>query len=333
MFKDGTPLPSEDFYKWVIHPLEEHIRQVQDQIEKKLNYLAAAYNDYYQLLEEKTMDAENNTVWASWWLILKLHEKMGFEKPVTEEIGNAIYRYINTCMLVVEFCPYPEIYKYRIRHACQLGFGIDDTYDSIFWQYYEMTFFDDGNIVAGVFLQRALDLARKDLFGKYDQCVQYLKRALKITRSKKAKAELYRNLAELTIALDKVEERPTAANYARQAYLLYPYDQDIRDLYGSTLLALSAGFYQKKNYIDALKYAEDAIEFEWEGDEEIYLILAKCEAAHGMKYKAMKHAYEAYQKACTRLDGEDLKYFRDQYKAILRQFGEESKYRKCQTVK
>lgn len=326
-------LSAEDYRRLVVENLQRHLEVNRKDFVRDVVFLADATRKLYEMGETKSQDDENLAVWSMWRAVVEAHKKSGFKRPVDDQTVSLIYKYIEFCKTMVETTEFPDLYRFRLRNACQLAFGANKEYDeSYFWVWYDKTFFDDGNIRAGVLFQNALDasFAAEETDDAVKGVVQKFQKAIDLTKGNKYKAEIYLQLAEYLNFLSGDTWLDEAYRASQQAYRLNPYDRAIRDTYGSLLFRVGNAAIRDKNYGKALQIGIDGTSFVHEKDYELYLILAQAQQFHGMSIESIKNARTAYLKACTKVKvATDLDYFTQVYKGILENYGQGDKFKPC----
>jgi tetratricopeptide (TPR) repeat protein len=200
------------------------------------------------------------------------------------------------------------------------GFGT--AYDLRFWQVYDLTYFDGGNMQAAALWQHGLDTMR-DPQADPNEVLAIFQRSADLTHRNRDRAETYRQMADFVTTLDQPERRVQAAEFARTAFELNPADADIRRQYGSALHILSYGAYTSGRFEEALSRAEEAVRFEWDGMEAVFFDVSRAAAELGHETKALTHGERAYRIARAKVSGSTLQPFAQNYVNILRQFGQE----------
>ncbi len=176
---------------------------------------------------------------------------------------------------------------------------------------------------AAALWQRGLDMMRDAKTGP-DETLMVFTQAADLTRRKRDRAEVYRQMSDFVSTLDAPERRAQAAEFAGRAFDLNPGDAEIRRQYGTALHVLSYAAYSSGHFDEALAKAQDATTFEWEGMEVALFDLSRAAAELGHETEALTHGERAFRMAKDRMAGAALQPFAQNYVNILRQFGQDA---------
>jgi len=240
--------------------------------------------------------------------------------PAYDLYARHLLFYLERCLDLAQESESADLYLQRIRSVARGGFG--SAYDDRFWQIFDLTYFDDGNMRAAALWQHGLD-AMQDAGTDPDAVLALFRRAADLTRRHADRAEVYRQMADFVSTMDEPERREQAADFARQAYALNPIDAEIRRQLGSALHLLSYAAYASGRFDDALRHAREAVRFQWEGMEAALFDLSRAAAELGHETEALTHGEHAYRMAKESSDGAALQPFAQNYVNILRQFGQD----------
>ena len=313
-----------DYRADVVAPLEESLRVLQDDPAFKNMLLANAYFELWSMTGRRDADAEMHAQWHHLKSIM-LREIEVRERPRTgpeyDLFARHLLFYLERCLDLARLSSSSEIYLYRIRSLAPRGFA--SAYDDRFRQVYELTYFDGGNMKAAAFWQRGLD-GMQDPKAEVDGVLAQFRQAAALTRHRTDQAEVYRQMADYVSTLDDPERRVQAADFSGKAYGLDPASPEIRRQFGSALHILSYAAYVTGRFAEALRYAEEAATFPWEGMEVAFFDLSRSAAELGNETDALTHGERAYRMAKERIKGEALQPFAQNYVNILRQFGQEA---------
>ncbi len=319
--KEGSPYPG-DLRAQVAQPLEESLRVLQDDPAFKNMLLAHVYHELWTGGGRRDPEDEARAHWYLLKSILvrenEVHDRPK-DGPEYELFARHLLFYLERCLDLARDSAGAGVYLQRIRSAAPWGFAT--AYDARFWQIYDLTYFDDGNMRAAAVWQRGLD-AMRDPKADPNEVVSIFSRAADLTRSRRDRAEVYRQAADFVSTFDEPERRAQAADFARRAYDLNPGDPAICRQLGSALHVLSYGSYASGRFQQALKEAQDAVGFEWEGMEVAFFDLSRAAAEMGHETEALTHGERAYRMARDRSSGSALQPFAQNYINILRQFGQ-----------
>jgi hypothetical protein len=320
--KSGGPYTG-DYAAEVVGPLEESLRILQDDPAFKNMLLGNAYYELWTMGGRKDADAEGR---AHWYLLksILVREEEVRDRPKTgpeyDLFARHLLAYLERCLDLAQDSSNPDLYTQRIRTAAPWGFAT--AYDARFWQIYGLTYFDEGNMQAAALWQRGLD-AMRDPKADVDAVLATFGRAADLTRQRKDRAEIYRQMADFVSTLDAPERRAQTADFARKAFALNPAEAEIRRLLGSALHLLSYGAYASGRFEEALRQAQEAVTFEWEGMETAFFDLSRAAAELGQESDALTHGERAYRMAKAKASGSALQPFAQNYVNILRQFGQD----------
>ena len=312
-----------DYKADVVQPLEESLRVLQDDAAFKNMLLGNAWHVFWSEGGRRDAEAEGR---AHWYLLksILLRETEARNRPRTspeyDQFARHVLFYLERCL---EYCRTSDsagLYRERIRGTAPLGFGT--AYDARFWQIHDLTYFDDGNMKAAALWQRGLDLMR-DPKASPDEALASFTEASEITRRRRDRAELFRQMADFVSTLDAPKRRMQAAEFGRRAYELNPGDAEIRRQYGTALHVLSYAAYASGKFDEAYARAQEAITFEWAGMETALFDLSRAAAEMGKETDALTHGERAYRMAKERLQGASLQPFAQNYVNVLRQFGQD----------
>jgi hypothetical protein len=312
-----------DYKADVVQPLEESLRVLQDDAAFKNMLLGNAWHVFWSEGGRRDAEAEGR---AHWYLLksILLRETEARNRPRTspeyDQFARHVLFYLERCL---EYCRTSDsagLYRERIRGTAPLGFGT--AYDARFWQIHDLTYFDDGNMKAAALWQRGLDLMR-DPKASPDEALASFTEASEITRRRRDRAELFRQMADFVSTLDAPKRRMQAAEFGRRAYELNPGDAEIRRQYGTALHVLSYAAYASGRFDEAYARAQEAITFEWAGMETALFDLSRAAAEMGKETDALTHGERAYRMAKERLQGASLQPFAQNYVNVLRQFGQD----------
>ncbi len=316
----------------IITPLTDSLQILRTDIVFKLDLLGKAYYDKLKINDFNDVESENNAVWYQWNSLNMRYEDVKNKDRSTKQYTTFckyLILFVNNCMDIVENIEHPSIYTRRIRNAVKLGFG--SKYDDRFWQLYEMTFFDGENIKAGLLWQKGLDMMVDDK-SPTDKVLAKFERAIEYTNGKKEKAEIFRQMADLTSQIDEQQRKIQAVEYGEKAFKLDPLNPEIRRQYGSALHVLSYANYNRARFDDALKFAEKGISFDWDGIEVAYWDISRVLAEYGKKIESIRHAKRAFEMARRKYSGAEFSPYVQNYVNILKQFGEERRAREIQRI-
>lgn len=321
--KSQAPYPG-DYRKDVVAPLEESFRVLQDNAAFRTFLLGNAYFDLWTKGGRREPDAEAQ---AHWYylksILIRQSDALDADHDASdpEKLARYLLFYLDRCLEMARRSATPELYLYRIRTAAPWGFS--SPYADRFRQIDDLTYFDGGNMKAAALWQYALD-SLQDHSLPVDEMVSRFQTAIDACRQDHSKAEIDRQVADYLSVLDLPERRKQAADFARRAYEFNSDDPEIRRQYGSALHLLSFGAYASGRFEDALRYAQDAIRFDWQGKELADFDLSRAAAELGRADDAIAHGEQAYRAAKHRADGSSLQPYAQNYINVLRQFGEAS---------
>ena len=311
--RSQAPYPG-DYRADVVAPLEESFRVLQDNAAFRTFLLGNAYFDLWSKGGRRDADAEAQ---AHWYylksILIRQSDALDADHDVSdpEKLARYFLFYLDRCLEMARRSATPELYLYRIRTVAPWGFS--SPYADRFRQIDDLTYFDGGNMKAAALWQYALD-SLQDHALSVDEMVSRFQTAIDACRQDHSKAEIDRQVADYLSVLD----------FARRAYEFNSDDPEIRRQYGSALHLLSFGAYASGHFEDALRYAQDAIRFDWQGRELADFDLSRAAAELGRGDEAITHGEQAYRAAKRRADGSSLQPYAQNYINVLRQFGEAS---------
>jgi hypothetical protein len=312
-----------DYKADVVTPIEESLRVLQDDPAFKNMLLGNAYHELWSATGRRDAEAEARDHWYLLKSIL-LRADDARERARTSPEYDAFARhalfYLERCLDLSRSSESADLYLQRIRSVAPWGFGT--AYDARFWQIYDLTYFDDGNMKAAALWQRGLDMMR-DAKTSPDETLMVFTQAADLTRRKRDRAEVYRQMSDFVATLDSPERRAQAAEFAGRAFELNPGDAEIRRQYGTALHVLSYAAYASGRFDEALARAQGATTFEWEGMEVALFDVSRAAAELGHETEALTHGERAFRMAKDRLAGAALQPFAQNYVNILRQFGQD----------
>ena len=320
--KDGGRYEG-DYKTDVVQPLEESLRVLQDDAAFKNMLLGNAWHVLWSEGGRRDAEAEGRGHWYLLKSILLRESEARFRprtSPEYDQFARHVLFYLERCLEYTRTSASADLYRERIRVTAPLGFGT--AYDARFWQIHDLTYFDDGNMKAATLWQRGLDLMR-DPKASPDEALASFTEATEMTRRRRDRAEIYRQMADFVSTLDAPKRRAQAAEFGRKAYELNPGDAEIRKQYGTALHVLSYAAYVSGKFADAYARAQEAITFEWSGMETALFDLSRAAAEMGKETEALTHGERAYRMAKERLQGSALQPFAQNYVNVLRQFGQE----------
>jgi hypothetical protein len=320
--QSGRPYEG-DYALEVVAPLEESLRILQDDPAFKHMLLGNAYHTLWEMTGRSDPESEAR---AHWYLLKSILIReaevhaLARSDPAYDLYARHLLFYLERCLDLAQESESADLYLQRIRSVARGGFG--SAYDDRFWQIFDLTYFDDGNMRAAALWQHGLD-AMQDAGTDPDAVLALFRRAADLTRRHADRAEVYRQMADFVSTMDEPERREQAADFARQAYALNPIDAEIRRQLGSALHLLSYAAYASGRFDDALRHAREAVRFQWEGMEAALFDLSRAAAELGHETEALTHGEHAYRMAKESSDGAALQPFAQNYVNILRQFGQE----------
>jgi tetratricopeptide (TPR) repeat protein len=306
-----------------VAPLEESLRILQDDPAFKHMLLGNAYYTLWEMTGRHDPESEAR---AHWYLLKSILIReaavhaLPRNDPAYDLYARHLLFYLERCLDLAQESESADLYLQRIRSVARGGFG--STYDDRFWQIFDLTYFDDGNMRAAALWQHGLD-AMQDASVAPDAVLALFGRSADLTRRHDDRAEVYRQMADFVSTMDEPERRAQAADFARQAYSLNPIDPEIRRQFGSALHLLSYAAYASGRFEEALQQAREAVRFEWEGMEAALFDLSRAAAELGHETEALTHGEHAYRMAKQNAEGPTLQPFAQNYVNILRQFGQD----------
>jgi hypothetical protein len=312
-----------DYKAEVVTPIEESLRVLQDDAAFKNMLLGNAYHELWTSTGRRDADAEAK---GHWYLLksILLRADDARDRPRTspeyDPFARHVLFYLERCLDLTRSSESADLYLMRIRSVAPWGFGT--AYDARFWQIYDLTYFDDGNMKAAALWQRGLDMMR-DAKASPDETLMVFTQAADLTRRKRDRAEVYRQMSDFVSTLDAPQRRAQAAEFAGRAFDLNPGDAEIRRQYGTALHVLSYAAYASGKFDEALVKAQDATTFEWDGMEVALFDLSRAAAELGHETEALTHGERAFRMAKDRMAGAALQPFAQNYVNILRQFGQD----------
>jgi hypothetical protein len=312
-----------DYRADVVDPIDESLRILQDDAAFKNMLLGNAWHTLWSEGGRTDAEAEARGHWHLLKSILLRQEDVRGQAPTSQAydtFARHVLFYLERCLDYARTSDSADLYIQRIREVAPWGFGT--AYDARFWQIHDLTYYDDGHMKAAALWQRGLDLMR-DPESDPDSTLAVFSGAADITRRKRDRAEVYRQMSDFASTLDTPLRRVQAAEFAKQAYDLDPASAEIRRQYGTALHLLSYAAYASGKFKDALARAQEAVTFEWEGMEVAFFDLSRAAAEMGRETEALTHGERAYRMARGRLAGASLQPFAQNYVNILRQFGQE----------
>jgi tetratricopeptide (TPR) repeat protein len=312
-----------DYKADVVMPIEESLRVLQDDPAFKNMLLGNAYHELWLGTGRRDAEAEAKDHWYLLKAILLRADDVRDRvrtSPEYDAFARHVLFYLERCLDLSRSSESADLYLQRIRSVAPWGFGT--AYDARFWQIYDLTYFDDGNMKAAALWQRGLDMMR-DARSSPDETLMVFTQAADLTRRKRDRAEVYRQMSDFVATLDAPERRAQAAEFAGRAFDLNPGDAEIRRQYGTALHVLSYAAFASGRFDEALGKAQDATTFEWEGMEVALFDVSRAAAELGHETEALTHGERAFRMAKDRLAGAALQPFAQNYVNILRQFGQD----------
>ena len=310
-----------DFDREVLGAMEASLRIVQDDLFFKHNVLGSAYFERLKATGFKQAGLEDAASWHLLRALLARGEELR-SKPETPEERTAFAKYalqyIGRAFEMARHSAAPDVYLVRVREACRLGFG--SPYDDRFAQLHQVVGFDGGNVLAGVLWQTGLDEMNTE-GSKPDDVLDTFRQAAKATRGPKERAEILRQMSDYASRQDEFDYKLKAVEYGRQAFALDPSNKDVQAQYGTSLHVVSYANFSSGKFQQALEYAKEATGFAWDGDEVAYFDLSRAQANFGDKIAALTNAETAYDKARRKYAPAEAAPFRQNFVAVLRQFG------------
>jgi len=319
-----------DYKADVVRPIEESLRILQDDPAFKNMLLGNAWHTLWSETGRQDADAESRAHWHLLKSILIRQEEVrnaARSAPEYDLFARHALFYLERCLDYARSSNHADLYLARLRSIAPLGFGT--TYDARFWQIHDLTYFDDGHMRAAALWQRGLDQMR-DPKADPDATLGIFAQAADITRRKRDRAEVFRQMSDFVSTLDTPERRLQAADYAKKSYELDPASAEIRRQYGTALHLLSYAAYASGKFDEARGRAQEAVTFEWEGMEVAFFDLSRAAAEMGQETEALTHGERAFRMARGRAEGASLQPFAQNYVNILRQFGQEGLAAKVQ---
>ena len=310
-----------DYDKDVLGAMTASLAILQDDPFFKHSVLGAAYYEKLKAGGYRDVELEN---WANWHmekaLAARAEELEGKPRDGAEfaAFDKFLLQYVGRALEMARRSPVADVYLIRVRDACRLGFG--GAYDERFAQFHQVVGFDDGNVRAGAAWQAGLDMMVAEGSAPADVLATF-REAAEATRGVRERAEVYRQMSDYASRQDGYEYKQLAVEYGRTAFRLDPGNAEIQQQFGSALHVVSFAQFNSARYEEALRAAQEATSFAWEGDEAAYYDLARALANHGDKVGAVDAAETAYARAAKRLKGAEVAPFRTNYVNILRQFG------------
>ncbi len=320
--KSGARYPG-DYRAEVVEPLEESLRVLQDDPAFKNMLLANAYHELWAGGGRRDPDAEGRAHWHLLKsIVIRENEVRDRPKdsPEYDLFARHLLLYLDRCLELATDSPGPDLYIERIRATAPWGFAT--AYDARFWQIYNLTYFDGGNMRAAALWQRGLD-GMQDPKAEVDDILALFTQAAEATRRNRDRAEIYRQMADFVSTMDTPQRRTQAADFARKAFELNPADAEIRQQFGSALHLMSYGAYASGRFEEAYRQAQESVTFEWEGMEAAFFDLSRAAAELGRESEALTHGERAYRMAKARGIGPALQPFAQNYVNVLRQFGQD----------
>ncbi|HEU4401294.1 MAG TPA: hypothetical protein VFT43_04245 [Candidatus Polarisedimenticolia bacterium] len=312
-----------DYRAEIIVPLEDSLRVLQDDPAFKNMLLGNAYHEIWTSGGRRDPDDEERAHWHLLKSIVVRESEVRDQPrdgPQYDLFARHLLVYLDRCLDLARDSANPGVYVDRIRSAAPWGFAT--AYDARFWQIYDLTYFDGGNMKAAAIWQRGLD-AMQDPKADVDEVLAIFGQAADRTRGDHERAEIYRQMADFVSTLDTPERRAQTADFARKAYTLNPANAEIRRQFGSALHLLSYGAYASGRFEEALRQAQEATTFEWEGMEAGFFDLSRAAAEMGRESEALTHGERAYRMAKSRVHGPALQPYAQNYVNVLRQFGQD----------
>lgn len=307
----------------VVTPLEDSFRVLQDNAAFKTLLLGNAWFDLWRMSGGRDAESEAQAHWYLLKSILIREDEARAAAPddaARERLDRYRLYYLDHCLEMARSSPTPDLYVDRVRAAAARGLG--SAYADRFRQIYDLTWFDGGNMRAAALWQYALDGLEDTSLG-VDAVVVRFEEAGDACRGDRSRAEVDRQVADYLAVVDRPERRVQAADYARRAYELAPDDPEIRRQYGSALHLLAVGAYTTGRFEDSMRYATQAVAFEWQGNELAHFDLSRAAAELGRADEALRHGEEAYREARLHTAGPALQPYAQNYVNVLRQFGQE----------
>jgi hypothetical protein len=313
-----------DYRAEVIAPLEDSLRILQDDPTFKSMLLGNAYYDLWTMTGRTDGEVEGQAHWYLLKSILARENDVRDRPRGSSEydlFARHLLAYLDRCLDLAQSSATADLYTQSIRTAAPWGFAT--AYDARFWQIYDLTYFDEGNMQAAALWQKGLD-AMRDSKADVDAVLATFSHAAELTRHKKDRAEIYRQMADFVSTLDEPERRAQMAEFARRAFSLDSGSAEIRRLLGSALHLLSYSAYATGKFEEALAQAQEATGFEWDGMEIAIFDLSRAAAELGHETEALSHGEKAYRIAKSKITGAALQPFAQNYVNILRQFGQDA---------
>ncbi len=224
------------------------LESVRYQIDGLFN-LGLLYEEQYELMQP-SWDPQVRKE-KEWKIItsisqaLSLAEMYGqWKEPIDEQREKYLDRSLETFLDMILRSDMPEVYKPLVESICARG-----RFSKAKEKYakYEEALHFDPNLKTCVHWIRGKELA--EAVQAYDEAIDHLRKGLELAETDEAKTTIARQIADVYLKMDSMEDKKLALQYARQAWETWGKHRaewgprrDVFDTYGASLKAVAIGY-------------------------------------------------------------------------------------------
>ncbi|MEW6441795.1 MAG: hypothetical protein AB1640_12750 [bacterium] len=215
--------------------------------------LGLLYEEQYELLYP-TWDGETRKE-REWKILSNIEQAMvmaetlgEWKDPLDEQRERYLDRSLETFLSMILVSDMPEVYKPLTESVCARGTVSKDREK---YQKYAKELSFDSNLKTCVHWIRGKELAES--YGAYDEAIGHLRKGLVVAQTDRAKAAMSRQIADVYLKKDSIEDKQLALDYATQAWQLWASHSsewgtwpELFETYGSSLKGVAVGYAMMK---------------------------------------------------------------------------------------
>lgn len=211
--------------------------------------LGLLYEEQYKLLY-LTWDSQTRQD-VEWKILSNIEQAMTmaemfgeWKEPLDEQRERFLDRALETFLAMILVSDRPDVYRPLAESVCSRGSFSKDR--EKYQKYFKELCFDP-NLQSCVHWIRGKELAES--FRAYDEAIHHLRKGFVLARSDRAKAAMSRQIADIYLKKDSLEDKRLALDYAGQAWEFWQSHRaewgpwpELFETYGASLKAVAVGY-------------------------------------------------------------------------------------------
>jgi len=289
--------------------------------------LGLLYEEQYKLLfpswDSETRKDKEWRIISSISQAMSLAEMYGeWKEPIDDQRERYLDRSLQTYLDMILRSDMPDVYTPLAASVCARGRASKQKEK---YAEYEKELSFDPNVQTCVYWIRGKELAER--VGAYGKSLDRLRRGLQLAESDRAKATICRQMADIYLKKDSLEDKKHAMDYASQAWELWKENrtawgnrQDIFDTYGASLKSVAVGIAMtgQPDYDRIIQVCHQSLQIpNWNDQYYMNYLLSYAAYQRGDEEQFYRHGKQAVQVILDKYTNEFDKIQSEEEKEVL----------------